>query len=133
MVDNQRMSFRNPNILAVVGATEDHRRAGRMRTRNLKVNHGRTQGVVLDLSGTGARLSLYAEPDVQPGTETQVTLTCGDTHVALRASIVWVNPVSRKECQVGIKFSQLNPSEKAAIQHMARVSRDIMRGETRGQ
>ena len=133
MVDNCDMSFRNPNILCVAATVDDHRRAGRMRVRNLKASHGRTVGLVADLSGTGARLRLTARPGFQVGDETMVTLTSGTVSVALRVSVVWLNEVSRKEWEVGVKFGQLNPSESAAVQHLARMSRDALREEMRGR
>ena len=123
---------RNPNILATVASLDDHRRAGRFRVKSLKAAHGRVQGGVVDLSGTGARLSMSSPPAAKPGEPTMVTLSLGDATVTVKAQLVWVKPVSRKECLVGVRFDALNPSETAAIQNLARLGRDSLRQETRG-
>ncbi len=75
---------------------------------------------------------MSSPPAAEPGEPTMVTLSLGDATVTVKAQLVWVKPVSRKECLVGVRFDALNPSETAAIQNLARLGRDSLRQETRG-
>jgi c-di-GMP-binding flagellar brake protein YcgR len=117
----------NRNPLPAEANESNQRSAGRIKCTRLKCAIGSSKKYqVIEISGTGLQVELRGGKKYAKHSAVGVTLFGGSSEVLVRAEVVWQRKTGFRKSQLGLRFDELNPSEKAAVARIAIASRDAV-------
>lgn len=103
----------------------DSRRCGRVSTEYLHVLHdNKLYGYVVDMSATGARVFRKGPFPLADGSFSNFTLQWRDVTVPVQVQVVWSRKVGFRKFLFGLKFVNLNDSQKTALTEMGHLARN---------
>lgn len=114
---------RNPSVLAGEGTERDLRRKGRLRCEMLVCA---PLGQVVDLSGSGMRVTRRGGRICKPGQTVQVTLEHAEGHMQLKARVSWLRKTGFRRQEIGLEFIDMSPSLQSELARVARNANDCL-------
>jgi len=116
----------NPGEYESAGASK--RRHGRVVCDGVAFQAGKLRGFVVDLSASGARVSVSGER-IEPGTVLDCELSTGEDELKVRARVVWCRDDAGRR-RLGLEFVDLN---EELMREMMNVLRTAMSQHTVGK
>ncbi|MFO0834759.1 MAG: PilZ domain-containing protein [Phycisphaerales bacterium] len=96
------------------------RRHGRVVCDGVAFRAGKLRGFVVDLSASGARVSVSGER-VEAGTVLDCQLSTGEDELKVRAKVVWCRDDSGRR-SLGLEFVDLNEDLKRELMNVLRTA-----------
>jgi len=108
----------NPGEYEAAGANK--RRHGRVVCDGVAFQAGKRRGFVVDLSASGARVSVTGE-GAEAGEVLECALSTGEDEVKVKAKVVWCRDDGGRKC-MGVEFVELTEDRKRELMSVMRTA-----------